>query len=115
MATAILTRSYDNGRTGANLTETTFTPALVAGKGLSKVRRLNLIDGNFKDDPRIEAQPLYVPNLKMPDGNKHDVLFVASMGNFIWAFDVNGNGFWRTPTLGTPYKPALKPKGLSAT
>jgi hypothetical protein len=109
MATAVLTRSYDNGRTGANLTETTLTPALVAGKGLSKVRSLTLIDGTFKDDPRIEAQPLYVPNLKMPDGNKHDVLFVASMGNFIWAFDVNGNGFWKTPMLGTPYKPALKP------
>jgi hypothetical protein len=115
MATAVLTRSYDNGRTGANLTEATFTAALIAGKGLSKVRSLNLIDGNFKDDPRIEAQPLYVPNLKMPDGNKHDVLFVASMGNFIWAFDVNGNGFWKTPMLGTPYKPAHDPKGNSPT
>lgn len=106
MATAVLTRSYDNGRTGANLTETTFTPALVTTKGLRRVRSFNITD-----DPRIEAQPLYVPNLQMPDGNKHDVLFVASMGNHIWAFDVNGPGVWQTPTLGTPFRPAHDPKG----
>ena len=111
MATAVLTRSYDNGRTGTNLTETILTPALVASKGFSRVRSFNLSDGDFKDDPRIEAQPLYVPNLKMPDGNKHDVLFVASMGNFIWAFDVNGNNFWKTPMLGSPFKPAHDPNG----
>jgi outer membrane protein assembly factor BamB len=111
MATAVLTRSYDNGRTGANLTETTLTPALVGSKGLARVRSFDLTDGAFKDDPRIEAQPLYVPNLAMPDGHKHDVLFVASMGNRIWAFDVDGNGVWKTPTLGTPFKPARDPKG----
>jgi hypothetical protein len=61
MATAVLTRSYDNGRTGANLTETTLTPAVVAGKGLARVRSFDLTDGGFQDDPRIEAQPLYVP------------------------------------------------------
>ena len=106
MATAVLTRSYDNGRTGANLTETTFTPALVSNKGLKRVRSFTI-----DDDPRIEAQPLYVPNLQMPDGNKHDVLFVASMGNHIWAFDVNGNGVWKTPALGAPFRPAIDPKG----
>jgi hypothetical protein len=106
MATAVLTRSYDNGRTGANLTETSFTPALVSSKGLRRVRSFSITD-----DPRIEAQPLYVPNLQMPDGNKHDVLFVASMGNHVWAFDVNGPGVWQTPTLGTPLRPAHDPNG----
>src|SRR4029077_7638901 len=84
----------------------TFTPALIASKGLARVRSFTI-----DDDPRIEAQPLYVPNLRMPDGNRHDVLFVASMGNHIWAFDVNGNGIWKTPTLGTPLHPARDPKG----
>src|ERR1700730_12789996 len=98
MATAVLTRSYDIGRTGRKLTETTFTPALVSNKGLRRVRSFNI-----NDDIRIEAQPLYVPNLQMPDGNKHDVLFVASMGNHICAFDVNGNGVWKTPALGAPF------------
>jgi hypothetical protein len=115
MPTQVLTRSYDNGRTGANITETVLTPVLIGSKGLKRARSLVLQDGGFTDDPRIEAQPLYVPGIRMPDGNIHDVLFVASMGNFIWAFDVNGNGFWRTPQLGTPYKPAHDPKGNSPT
>ncbi len=106
MATPVLTRSYDNGRTGANLTETTLSPALVASKGLKRIRSFNI-----DDDRRIEAQPLYVPNLQMPDGNKHNVLFVASMGNHIFAFDVDGNGTWKTPLLGMPYRPAGDPKG----
>jgi len=100
MPTLVLTRSYDNGRTGSNLTETTLTPALVASKGLQRVRSFHV-----PDDPRIEAQPLYVPGLQMPDGQKHDVLFVASMGNTLWAFDVNGKGSWHTPQLGAPFEP----------
>lgn len=106
MGTEVLTRSYDNGRTGANTTETTLTPALVTNKGLVRVRSFAI-----DDDPRIEAQPLYLPNVEMPDGKAHDVLFVASMGNHIWAFDVNGNGIWKTPQLGTPLRPARSPKG----
>jgi hypothetical protein len=98
--TAVLTRSYDNGRTGANLNETNFTPALVASKGLKRVKSFHL-----DDDPRIEAQPLYVPGIQMPDGQKHNVLFVASMGNHVWAFDVDGSQFWKTPALGTPFDP----------
>src|SRR5580700_4143120 len=69
--TAVLTRSHDNARTGANMSETVLTPAAVAAKGLSRVRGF-VVD----DDPRIEAQPLYLPHLTMPDGKAHDVLFV---------------------------------------
>jgi outer membrane protein assembly factor BamB len=76
------------------------TPALVASKGLQRVRSFLI-----PDDPRIEAWPLYVPGITMPDGKQHDVLFVASMGNHVWAFDVDGNGSWSTPQLGTPFNP----------
>ncbi|MBZ5620897.1 MAG: hypothetical protein LAQ69_19530 [Acidobacteriia bacterium] len=101
MPTAVLTRSYDNGRTGANTTETVFTPALLASKGLKRERSFHI-----PDDPRIEAQPLYVPNVKMPDSKHHNILFVASMGNHIFAFDVDGNGVFPSPELGPPFKPA---------
>jgi hypothetical protein len=102
--TAVLTRSYDNARTGTNMSETILTPAAVASKGLRRVRSFAI-----DDDPRIEAQPLYVPHLAMPDGKAHDVLFVASMGNHIWAFDVDGNGTWKTPQLGAPFVPPEVP------
>jgi hypothetical protein len=36
--TSVLTRSYDNGRTGANMSETILTPALIAAKGLKRAR-----------------------------------------------------------------------------
>src|ERR1700686_4176510 len=50
----VLTRSYDNRRTGANTAEKILTPANVSG--LKKLRELQVDPG---DDPRIEAQPLY--------------------------------------------------------
>jgi hypothetical protein len=102
--TAVLTRSYDNGRTSANMTESVLTPAAVAAKGLRRVRSFAI-----DDDRRIEAQPLYAPNITMPDGKPHDVLFVASMGNHVWAFDVDGNGVWKTPQLGAPFVPPEVP------
>jgi hypothetical protein len=102
-ATPVLTRSYDKGRTGANLTETLLTPQLVAGKGLQRAKSL-VID----DDPRIEAQPLYVPNLAMSDGKTHNVVFVASMGNHIFAFDADApqghDLLWKT-AVGEPFRP----------
>ena len=42
MASPVLTRPYDNGRSGANLSETILSPALVGGKGLIRARSFNL-------------------------------------------------------------------------
>jgi hypothetical protein len=106
-ATPVLTRSYDNGRTGANTTETTFTPQLVAAKGLAKVKSLMI-----PDDPRVEAQPLYVPGLVIK-GTPHNVVFVASMGNLVYAFDADApegqDLLWTSTLLSNPYKPIVKP------
>lgn len=49
---AVLTRSYDNARTGANTHEKSFTPASISTDGLKKAFSLKL-EG---DDPRVEAQ-----------------------------------------------------------
>jgi outer membrane protein assembly factor BamB len=101
--TPVLTRSYNNGRTGANTTETTFKPADVAARGLNKLYTLTL--GN--DNPRIEAQPLYVPGVTMSDGQAHNVLYVFSMSNNVWAFDADsGQLVWPQPVnLGLPFLP----------
>ena len=48
---------------------------IVESKGLKKFKSLLLVG----DDPRIEAQPLYVPDLTMNDGKRHNVVFVATM------------------------------------
>src|ERR1017187_9184102 len=57
-AQAVLTRSYNDIRSGANTQEKTLTPANV---GSLKVLRELVLDAD--DDVRIEAQPLYVPQL----------------------------------------------------
>ena len=110
-ATPVLTRSYDIGRNGANTTETSFTPQLVAQKGLKKIKSLNI-----PDDPRIEAQPLYVPGLVVKKDNKpHNVVLVATMGNHVFAFDAEApqgkDRLWKSTLLGKPYKPIVKQKG----
>src|SRR5205823_9746744 len=65
------------------------------------------------DDPRVEAQPLYVPGLQMKDGNTHNVLFVCSMGNTVYAFDAEApqghDLIWKV-SVGKPYRPALDPQ-----
>jgi len=70
---------------------------------LKKVFSLSLAG----DDPRIEAQPLYLPDTMMSDGRKHDVLYVFSMSNRVWAFDSNtGEAIWPHPvSLGPPFLP----------
>lgn len=114
-ATLVLTRSYDNSRNGANTTETTFTPQLLATNGLTKVKSLTIMKSpTEKDDPRIEAQPLYVPGLVMKKDNKpHNVVFVASMGNLVHAFDADApegqDLLWTSTLLTSPYQPIVKP------
>jgi hypothetical protein len=68
--TSVLTRSYNNARTGANIKESVMTPAKVLSQGLTKAFSLSV----SADDPRIEAQPLYVPGELMSDGARHDVI-----------------------------------------
>jgi glycosidase/outer membrane protein assembly factor BamB len=101
---AVLTRSYDNGRTGANISEAALTPVAVKTQGLSKAFSLTLTG----DDPRIEAQPLYVPDVPMADGSRHDVIYLFSMSNHVWAFDAaTGAALWPRPvSLGPPFLPA---------
>ena len=100
----VLTRSYDNPRSGSNTQEKKLTPANVGN--LRKLRELVL---DADDDPRIEAQPLYVPQLQMADG-LHDVLIVCTMANNVYAFDANsGKQLWKK-NIGKPITPKITGK-----
>jgi hypothetical protein len=109
--TPVLTRSYDNSRAGANTTENTFTPQLIAAKGLTRAKSLLI-----PDDPRIEAQPLYVPGLVLKKDNRsHNIVFVASMGNHVYAFDADSpqgqDLLWTSTLLGKPFVPIVEHPG----
>ena len=89
-AQAMITSQYDNSRTGANLHEATLTPANVNANQFGKLF-------SFKVDGAIYAQPLYVPRLEIPGKGVHDVVFVATEHDSVYAFDVEGPAapLWR--------------------
>jgi hypothetical protein len=93
----VYTRSYDNARTGANLQETTLTPANVNSTNFGKLF-------TFHTDGEIYAQPLYVSNLAIAGGT-HNVVFVASMLNTVYALDADtGTELW-SQNFGSPIIP----------
>ncbi len=87
-APAITTRSYNNARTGANLQETILVTSNVKPATFGKLFSRQ-VDGD------IYAQPLYVPNM-MINGALHNVVYVATMHNTLYAFDADD------PALSTP-------------
>jgi len=90
----VYTRGYDNARTGANLQETTLTPANVNSTNFGKLF-------TFHTDGEIYAQPLYVSNLAIAGGT-HNVVFVASMLNTIYALDADTGAELWSQNFGSP-------------
>jgi hypothetical protein len=80
---SVVTQHYDIGRTGANTSETTLTPANVNFHQFGKLF-------SYPVDGYIYAQPLYVPGL-IVGGTKHNVVFVATENDSVYAFDADSN------------------------
>ncbi len=80
----VTTAQYNNARTGANLNEKILTPANVNSVQFGKLF-------TFKVDGDVYAQPLYLPNLEIPGKGKHNVLFIATENDSVYAFDAEGS------------------------
>jgi len=106
----VLTRSFDNARTGANLQESVLTPAAVKQKGLRKLFSLVIPDNKRG----CEAQPLIIPNIAIgPAGTMHDIVVLCSMANSVRAYDANtGAALWAR-TLAPPIKDSKNIDGWS--
>jgi hypothetical protein len=81
----VTTSQYDNSRTGATLHEKILTPQNVNTKQFGKL-------GAFKVDGAVYAQPLYLPSVDLPGKGTHDVLFIATEHDSVYAFDANRPG-----------------------
>ena len=95
----VLTRSFDNARSGVNPRETLLTPQAVQQRGLRKLFSLAIPD----DKRGCEAQPLIIPGVSIGrPGVKHDIVIVCSMANSVRAYDANnGTPLW-VRQLGRP-------------
>ena len=78
----VLTRSYDNSRLGANNQEPFLNTTTVTTTTFGKLYT-RPVDG------QIYAQPLYVSNLNIPGQGVHNVVFVATQHNSVYAFDAD--------------------------
>src|SRR5260370_3928796 len=79
----ILTAQYDNARTGATLHETTLTPANVNVGRFGKIF-------SFPVDGDVYAQPLFLPNVEIPGKGTHNVIYITTEHNSVYAFDAGG-------------------------
>jgi Malectin domain/Fibronectin type III domain/PQQ enzyme repeat len=90
----VVTQHNDLARTGQNLSETTLTPSNV------NVNQFGLLFRNSVDN-QIYAQPLVVSAVHI-GGGIHNVVYVATTSNSVYAFDGDtGNQYWHV-NLGMP-------------
>jgi hypothetical protein len=92
----VLERAYNRFRTGANTSETILTPANVkSGANRFHKQFVMSVDG------KIEGSPLYASQVQMA-GGVHNVLYVATMHNSVFAFDADNGAQLSKRSLGTP-------------
>jgi hypothetical protein len=80
-STNVVTYHYDGLRTGWDATETTLTPASVGSAGFGLLAQVAL-------DEQVDAQPLFVSGQQIAGGT-HDVIYVATENNTIYAIDAS--------------------------
>jgi hypothetical protein len=79
-----VTGHSDNIRTGANTNEALLTPGNVNKNSFGRLF-------NYPIEYQALAQPLYMPNVNIPGKGVHNVVYVATMSDAVYAFDADNN------------------------
>ena len=91
----VTTYHNDNYRTGWNNAEPTLTPAKVSGGSF------NLLESVALDD-QVDAQPLVVANQTITGQGTHNVVYVATESDSIYAIDATSGAVLLQVSLGSP-------------
>ncbi|HWX21636.1 MAG TPA: hypothetical protein VN578_17165 [Candidatus Binatia bacterium] len=97
--TPVLTQHNDNARTGANLAETELNVNDV------NTNQFGLVFTRAVDD-QIYAQPLVMTNVNIPGKGVHNIVYVATVNDSIYAFDAEDasatTAYWTDSFINPP-------------
>jgi hypothetical protein len=91
----VTTHHYDTLRTGWNPAETALTPAAVASSSFQLLKTVAL-------DEQVDAQPLLLQAQAIPGKGTHDVVYVATENDTVYAVDAASGAVLLQRSLGTP-------------
>jgi hypothetical protein len=96
----VVTYHYDNARTGANLSETVLAPANVNATKFGKI-------GFYSVDGKVDGQPVYLSQVSISGQGTHNLLYVVSEHDSVYAFDADsGTTLWHVSLLGSGETPS---------
>ena len=93
LATDVTTYHNDNLRSGQNLSETILTTSNVNAASFGKI-------GFLAVDGIIDAEPLYLSGVSVPGTGTHNILYVVTENDSVYAFDADaGTVLWHVSLL----------------
>ncbi len=96
----VLTIHNDLARTGQYLTETILAPSNLSSTTFGKRFQITL-------DGVVDAEPLYVASVPIPNQGTHNVLIVATENDSLYALDADtGSQLWKSALLGSNETPS---------
>ena len=88
----VTTQHNDNARTGQNTQESVLTPTLLNNGEFGKIFSYML-------DGQVYGQPLYVPNVNIPGQGTHNVVYVVTEHDSVYALDADPTSAGGLPPL----------------
>ncbi len=106
----VTTYHYDTRRTGWNPNETVLTPTTVkSGIGAQTFKMTSFT----ALDDQVDAQPLVVTNQPIKGKGTHDVVYIATENNTIYALDADSGAVLRQRNFGAPVPISALPGGCN--